>query len=160
VTSCTANVPSVAFLPFPIPHYSPYKTLYRYLSSLDLSKSECNADTVHNAPSTLPHPTTYTMYVLTWMTGPYIAPISQRRLKTRYTASSDVCNSAQNVSTAITYMCVGMRYECWIEKKTEEKVEQLHSGFFFWGRLSRCVYQICIIYYVPSIHNIHQDKMQ
>ena len=29
-----------------------------------------------------------------------------------------------------------------------------------WERPSHCVYQICIIYYVLSTHNIHQDKMQ
>jgi len=31
---------------------------------------------------------------------------------------------------------------------------------YIWERPSLCVYKICIIYYVPSIHNIHQDKIQ
>ena len=49
MTSCTANVPFVAVLPFLIPHHSSHKTLHCYLSSLDWRKSESTVGTVDSA---------------------------------------------------------------------------------------------------------------
>ena len=57
--------------------------------------------------------------------------------------------------------CVGSCYidisQCAVKKKD---VKEEDIGYKFERGHSVLYDQICIIYYVPSIHNIHQDKMQ
>ena len=71
---CTVSVLFLAFLPFLIPHYSSHKPLHCYVSSADLSKSECNVDTVDIAASILPHPPLYCHIPLYIATSPSILP--------------------------------------------------------------------------------------
>ena len=42
----------------------------------------------------------------------------------------------------------------------ENMLQHSIDFFFFERERPSCAYQICVIYCVPSIHNIHQDKMQ